>query len=367
MQNTGSRIRRRRNAGHPWRRFRHVLAAVVLVITAMGSSLQRASADEGGISFWLPGIYGSLAAIPQQPGWSLPLVYYHTSVSASGAIAAAKEVHANHLSPIVSPSLDVNVNADVNLALIAPTYVLPTKVLGGQLALGMMFVMGHNSTSLDGTLTTMVGPFSSTRSGRIDSSVGGFGDLYPQASLRWNQGVHNFMIYGTGDIPVGAYDPNRLANLGIGHGAIDGGFGYTYYNPQTGLEFSAVTGLTYNFENPDTNYRNGVDWHLDWGASKSLSKQLFIGPVGYFYQQISADSGQAAFLGSNESRVIGVGPQMGYIFPINESHQGYLNIKGYYEFDGYRRPDGWNVWLTFVISPAAPSPAPPPHAAMIRK
>jgi hypothetical protein len=25
-----------------------------------------------------------------------------------------------------------------------------------------------------------------------------------------------------------------------------------------------------------------------------LSKQLFIGPVGYFYQQISADSGQAA-------------------------------------------------------------------------
>jgi hypothetical protein len=152
---------------------------------------------------------------------------------------------------------------------------------------------------------------------------------------------------------VGTYNPNRLANLGIGHGAIDGGFGYTYLNPQTGFEASAVTGFTFNFENPDTNYTNGVDWHLDWGVSQFLSKQFFIGAVGYFYDQITADSGQAAFLGSNESRVIGVGPQIGYIFPINNQAQGYLNLKSYFEFDSYRRPDGWNLWLTFVISPAA--------------
>ena len=55
------------------------------------------------------------------------------------------------------------------------------------------------------------------------------------------------MTYATGNIPIGAYDPNRLANLGIGHAAIDGGAGYTYFNPQTGHEFSAVGGLTYNF------------------------------------------------------------------------------------------------------------------------
>jgi hypothetical protein len=45
------------------------------------------------------------------------------------------------------------------------------------------------------------------------------------------------MTYVTGDIPVGAYDSTRLANIGIGHGAIDGGGGYTYFNPQTGHEF----------------------------------------------------------------------------------------------------------------------------------
>ena len=183
----------------------------------------------------------------------------------------------------------------------------------------------------------------------------------------WNDGVNNFMVYGTGDIPVGAYDPNRLANLGIGHGAIDGGFGYTYFNPQSGFEASAVTGLTYNFENPDTNYQNGIDWHLDWGVSQFLSKQFQIGAVGYMYNQISPDSGAAAFLGSNESRVFGVGPQIGYIFPISDTNQGYLNLKGYYEFGSYRRPEGWNVWLTFAISPVAPKPAPPPGAAMIHK
>jgi hypothetical protein len=28
-------------------------------------------ADEHGVSFWIPGFFGSLAATPQQPGWSL--------------------------------------------------------------------------------------------------------------------------------------------------------------------------------------------------------------------------------------------------------------------------------------------------------
>jgi hypothetical protein len=36
----------------------------------------------------------------------------------------------------------------------------------------------------------------------------------------------------------------NLANIGIGHGAIDGGVGYTYVDEKTGHEFSAVTGLT---------------------------------------------------------------------------------------------------------------------------
>ena len=45
------------------------------------------------------------------------------------------------------------------------------------------------------------------------------------------------MIYGIGDIPVGTYDASRLANLGIGHGALDGGVGYTYFDPKPATNF----------------------------------------------------------------------------------------------------------------------------------
>jgi hypothetical protein len=57
--------------------------------------------------------------------------------------------------------------------------------------------------------------------------------------------------------------------------------------------------------------------------------------------------------------VFGIGPQLGYVIPMGD-HQGYLNLKGYKEFGAEHRPEGWNVWLTFAISPAPPhQPAKP--------
>jgi len=46
----------------------------------LGSMSGAAYADESGVSYWLPGRFGSLAATPQEPGWSMAAVYYHTSV-----------------------------------------------------------------------------------------------------------------------------------------------------------------------------------------------------------------------------------------------------------------------------------------------
>ena len=186
------------------------------------------------------------------------------------------------------------------------------------------------------------------------------------ASLKWNAGVHNFMTYVTGDIPVGAYESTRLVNLGIGHAAIDSGGGYTYFNPATGHEFSAVAGFTDNFKNLDTNYQNGIDFHIDWGASKFLSKQVFVGLVGYGYQQITDDFGAHPILGGFRSRVLGIGPQIGFLFPVGDM-QGYLNLKGYGEFEAANRPSGWNSWLTFSISPMAPASTVAPTRRIVSK
>ena len=192
------------------------------------------------------------------------------------------------------------------------------------------------------------------------------GDVFLQPTLRWNQGVNNYMIYGMMNLPVGAYDSSRFANLGLGHWSIDGGGGYTYFDPHLGWEFSAVAGLTYNFINPSLDYQNGIDAHLDWGLSKFIIKQLHIGLVGYAYQQLTADSGVGATLGDFKSRVFAMGPQIGYLVPIGDM-QGYLNLKGYKEFGAENRAEGWNVWLTFAISPAAPSEIPPTGRRMVTK
>ncbi len=151
------------------------------------------------------------------------------------------------------------------------------------------------------------------------------------------------MVYGMGNLPIGTYDSSRLANFGLGHGFVDGGAGYTYFNPQTGYEFSAVTGLTYNFKNTDTDYTNGIDWHVEFGASKFITKQVHIGAVGYFFQQLTADSGQPAILGDFKSRVAAIGPQIGFLFPVGNM-QGYVNVKAYFEFAAQNRSYGFNKW-----------------------
>ena len=76
-------------------RFRHFIFALGALISAPS----MAAADEGGVSFWIPGFFGSLAAAPQQPGWSLTTIYYHTSVSAGGDVGIARERSAGQHSP----------------------------------------------------------------------------------------------------------------------------------------------------------------------------------------------------------------------------------------------------------------------------
>jgi hypothetical protein len=333
---------------------------------AAWSPTDSARADEGGVSFWVPGFFGSMAATPLVPGFSLANIYYHTSVSAGGNVAFARQVNRGNITANFTGGLNANLDARVDLYLAAPSYTFATPVLGGQASLALLVPYGRNRTSVDATLTGTLGPIPFTVSGGRTDEVTGFGDLAPQFNLRWNQGVHNYMAYITGNLTTGRCDPTRLANLGNGHNAIDAGGAYTYFNPQTGYEFSAALGFTYNFENVHTDYQNGIDMHLDLGASKFVTKQLQLGLVGYWYNQLSCDTGSGNRVGCFESRVAGIGPQIGYIIPISKEHQGYVNLKGYKEFAAENRADGWNVWLTFVVSPAAPQQA-APKKAMITK
>ncbi len=334
-------------------RLRRTAAIVAAAITVAPCP---ALADQGGVSFWVPGLFGSFAASPLQPGWSLATIYYHTSVEASGALAAARQVEIGRLRP-----RNVNIRADLDLELtgrgdllfMSPQYVFEQRFFGAQLAVSMLAAYGRNSAALDGTLTASAGPFTITRQGSISDSVTAFTDLFPQANLRWNAGVHNLMVYATTNLRVGSYESTRLANTGLGFNGWDGGVGYTYLDPAKGHEFSATFGVTYNNWNHDTNYKNGIDYHLDWGAAQFLNKQFYVGAVGYVYDQFTDDKGAPAFVHDPKSRVFGIGPQVGYLFEAAPGVAGLFAVKGYYEFESHYRPEGWNVWVTLNLSPAA--------------
>jgi hypothetical protein len=301
--------------------------ASALVLGALVTTPQVAHADEGGVSFWIPGFFGSLAAAPVVPGFSFATIYYDTHVRAGGDVAFARQVTRGNITANFTGNLSARLNADVALVIGIPSYTFAQPFLGGQAQIAMLVPWSPRARAgVDAILTGNLGlggPGFTISGGRTDE-IDGFADIVPQFNVRWNNGVHNYMTYVTGNLTVGRYDPTRLINLGIGHNALDGGFGYTYLNPQTGGEFSAVLGFTYNFENQHTQYQNGVDMHLDWGTSQFLTKTVLAGLVGYVYKQISCDSGTGDRVGCFESQVVGIGPQIGFYPSVRHHPPGLL-------------------------------------------
>lgn len=305
-----------------------------------GSTAARA--DQGGVPFWFSGQYASMAALAPTPGWTLTLMPYYYS----GSTDLSKTFPNGN-------RLVTNVDSHMGLMNAQLGYAWDTKVLGGVPSVGLSWGLGNNGTSAN-ILATLP---SADPQRTASDSVNGGSDLYPIATLSWSKDNDNWMAYLTGDIPTGAYNAQRLSNIGIGHGAIDAGGGYTYLNQKTGLEFSAVAGLTYNFKNSETNYRSGVDSHLDWALSQFVSESWQIGAVGYVYYQLSNDTyptdgvvGEARqrLLGGFKSRVASVGPEVGYVFKIGKQ-TGYLNLRGYKEFWAQNRVEGYALFATINL------------------
>ena len=295
-----------------------LFSVLLLPVTAL--------ADEGGASFWLPGQFGSFAAVQSDPGWSLAGTYFYSSTDADKTFTRGKQI-----------TIGLDVRQD--LLFLTPTYVFAEPIWGAQASISLTAVYGRVDVEL---------PVNNVTLSSLHDNIVAFGDLYPQAALRWNDGNGNYMVYAMGGIPAGKYDPSRLASVGSNHWAADFGGAYTYLNMESGMECSVTAGLTYSWKNPDTDYRNGIDGHVDWAASYFLSDSWNVGLNGYFFHQFTGDSGSGAKLGDFKSRVNGVGPQINRFFPFGKS-QGVISLKGYREFGADHRTEGWNSWLTLSV------------------
>lgn len=298
----------------------------------LGAMAPQANANEGVLNFWRPGQLGSMAAVAGAPGWTLPVVYLHMAVGAKDSRDISPAGH-----------LDTDLRGRADLVFVVPTYTFERPLLGGRPSIALGMAGGRSHTSADATLTL---PGGMRFSGAERHAVTGLTDIYPAANIKWNDGPHNYMAYASGVLPVGAYRQNRLANTGANRWAVDAGGAYTYLKKR--MEFSIVGGLNYKGRNPDTDYRNGAEAHIDWATSYFLFPNVHAGLVGYFYQQLQSDSGSGALLGNAKSRVNGIGPQAGMFFEAG-GRIYYVNAKAYSEWGAKNRAEGWNFWLTLVM------------------
>jgi hypothetical protein len=278
------------------------------------------NADESGASFWTPGSYAGFAAVPADPGWSLPTQVYYSHGRKS----------------TVTQNMTVAATDDSILGMfyITPTFAPTAKLLGGVFTIAATFGVGYN--------------WAEGGSPAENDSMFGAGDISPTATLAWNAGVNNWMTYITGNIPVGAYNVDNYSGIGLGFWAVDIGGGYTYYNENNGLEFSAVIGGTYNFENTHTDYQSGIDSHLDWEASKNFGENWQVGVAGFVYYQLTDDTESGAVLGANKSDAAGIGPELGYTFKVGGKEWS-ANLRGYYDFWTENRLGGLTIFLDLSI------------------
>ena len=109
-----------------------VAAALITPFACVGA----AWADEGGVSFWLPGQYGSFAAIAPTPGFSLPMVSYFTSASASGGRALQR-----------GRSLDLGLDGQFLGEFVVPTYTPDATIFGARPSFSMAILPAWSGAS----------------------------------------------------------------------------------------------------------------------------------------------------------------------------------------------------------------------------
>jgi hypothetical protein len=74
-------------------------------------------------------------------------------------------------------------------------------------------------------------------------------------------------------------------------------------------------GLDFSTENTTTNYTSGDILHIDFTVAQHLpflGGSIGVGANGYWYRQITGDSGSGAVLGPFEVEQVGIGPVVAY-------------------------------------------------------
>nr|WP_317893749.1 transporter [uncultured Sphingomonas sp.] len=307
-----------------------LIAAAVLPLGAV-----PALADENGASLYLLGSGGPGAAVsPPLPGVYLDniIMVYDASSHASRDLTIGGNVVAD---------VDSTVAANFTTLLWVPS----TNVLGGTLTVGGTLPVGAPMIDASAVLT---GPRGRQLGVRTHDSALMVGDPIATAMMGWKSGNMHYAVSGMLNVPVGHYRVGRLANIAFHRWAGDVSVAATWLDPKTGWDISGKVGFTFNGHNEDTDYNSGNDFHAELAAEKKLSSKFSLGAQGYYFQQVSDDTGAGAKLGAYRGRVLAAGGTLAYDTVLGRS-PATIRLQVLQEFDAKNRVEGTNFMLSLSL------------------
>lgn len=292
-----------------------------------------ASAAEGGAGFYLLGSKGPAAAVTPPPG-----VYFQNDLYFfSGDVGAGRELP-------TGGRLALGVDGDAIIELPTVIWVLPEEIAGGHLGLTASLPIGWKKTSAD---LTLAGPLGGSASASIRDEVFTVGDPVVGGFLGWQSGNFHWQVGTMINVPIGDYQEGEISNIAFHHWGADVFAAGTWLDPATGIDLSGVLGVTFNAENPTTDYRTGNEFHFEWAAVKHFNQQFDAGLIGYYYDQLSGDSGDGAS-GPFKGRAASIGATIGWNFKAGETPVS-ARIKYFHEFAVKNRAEGDAVFLTISM------------------
>jgi len=306
-----------------------------LMFLAFTAAPRTIIAMEGGVSHTIPGANATLVDLPPvAPGWFIKPMYLHYSGSASARV------------PIPTAAGVVgNLHATVNTFALGGGYTFEQTILGGAHYTLAAF-LPYTWVDASANVVTPLGAV------RKHNSVSGFGDLtVVPMMLAWKIGDWQLDTLVPIYAPIGSYEKGRLGNTGLNYWTFDPMAGVSYLNKKIGFNAMLHFGYAMNTENPDTNYRSGSLLHFDAAVQQVLPVGpgfLTIGVEGFYFKQITGDSGSGATLGDFKGMTAGVGPVLGYVLPIGKKSLA-LEVKWLAEIDTKKRLEGDYIWAKIVF------------------
>lgn len=178
-----------------------------------------------------------------------------------------------------------------------------------------------------------------------DNSTFGVGDFFGEGTLSWHLQQFDISVGSGAWAPTGNSpgQPGPSTDPGLGYWSFMQTAGVTWYiDKEKSWAVSALNRYEFNTEQRDTHVTPGEAYTLEWSVSKTVAKVVDVGAVGYYQQQVTANSGSSD---NTRNRVAAVGPEVNMAFP---KQMLFISARYNYEFMADNRAQGSAVTLTLT-------------------